>query len=183
MSVNRTNTVTGESGFTLIDLLLTISLICTLATMALPSLTRAKGVAQSSSAMATLRVVNSAQLSFAVTCGSGFYAPGFPTLGVAPPGSSTAFLPADLTSGAAFIKSGYSFNMTGTPLAGAPGSCNGLAPGAASPGYAAIADPLNAAVNPRFYGTNAAGTIYVAGATFAGTIPESGPSPMGAPIQ
>ena len=55
--------------------------------MALPSLLRARGVAQSASAVATLRVVNSAQLSFAVTCGSGFYSPTFPTLGVAPPAS------------------------------------------------------------------------------------------------
>jgi type II secretory pathway pseudopilin PulG len=172
-----------ESGFTLIDMLFTMSLICTLATMALPSLMRAKGAAQSASAIATLRVVNSAQLSFAVTCGSGFYSPTFPTLGVAPVGSPTAFLPAELTSGASFVKSGYNFTMTGTALAGAPASCNGLAAGAASPGYVAIADPLDAVANPRFYGTNAGGTLYVAAATFAGSMPESGPSPMGTPIQ
>ncbi len=70
----------SESGFTLIDLLFTASLICTLCTMALPSLYRAKGVAQAASAISTIRVVNSAQLSFAVACGSGFYSPDFPTL-------------------------------------------------------------------------------------------------------
>jgi type II secretory pathway pseudopilin PulG len=181
MTINKT-TVNGESGFTLIDLLFTASLICTVATMALPNLVRAKGAAQAASAIATLRVVNSAQLSYAVTCGSGFYAPTFPTLGVAPPGAPAAFLPPELSSGAAFLKQGYSFNMTGTALAGAPGSCNGLAPGAASPGYAAIADPLDPVGNPRFYGTNADGTIYVAASTFAGVMPDSGPSPMGAPI-
>lgn len=183
MSLTRANTVNGESGFTLIDLLFTCSLICTIATIALPSLMRAKGVAQSASAIATLRVVNSAQLSFAVTCGSGFYAPAFPTLGIAPPGSPTAFLPVELSSGAAFLKSGYSFNMSAAALAGAPASCNGLAAGATSPGYAAFADPLDPVGNPRFFGTNAGGTIYVAGATFAGSMPESGPSPMGVPIQ
>jgi type II secretory pathway pseudopilin PulG len=181
MSV-KTNTVNGESGFTLIDLLFTCSLICTIATMALPSLLRAKGVAQSASAIATLRVVNSSQLSFAVTCGSGFYAPAFPNLGIAPPGSPTAFLPAELSSGPAFLKQGYSFNMTGTSLPGAPASCNGLAAGTAAPGYAAIADPLDPVGNPRFYGTNADGTIYVNGGTFAGSMPESGPSPIGTPI-
>lgn len=182
MPVNKTTSVNGESGFTIIDLLFTCSLICTVATMALPSLLRAKGVAQSASAIATLRVVNSAQLSFAVTCGSGFYAPTFPTLGVPPPGSPTAFLPAELSSGAAFLKQGYSFNMSGTALPGAPGSCNGLAPGGAAPGYAAIADPLDPVGNPHFYATNADGTIYVNAATFAGVMPESGPSPVGAPI-
>ena len=43
----------GESGFTLIDLLFTASLICTLCTMALPSLYRARGAAQSASAVST----------------------------------------------------------------------------------------------------------------------------------
>jgi type II secretory pathway pseudopilin PulG len=182
MSVNKTNTVNGESGFTLIDMLFTCSLICTVATMALPSLLRAKGVAQSASAIATLRVVNSSQLSFAVTCGSGFYSPSFPPLGVPPAGSPTAFLPPELSSGAAFLKQGYSFNMTGTPLAGAPASCNGIAAGAASPGYAAMADPLDPVGNPHFYATNADGTIYVNAGTFSGVMPESGPPPVGAPI-
>jgi type II secretory pathway pseudopilin PulG len=181
MTINKT-TVNGESGFTLIDLLFTASLICTVATMALPSLLRAKGVAQAASAIATLRVVNSAQLSFAVTCGSGFYSPTFPTLGVAPPGAPAAFLPAELSSGAAFLKQGYSFSMTGTALAGAPASCNGLAAGSASPGYAAIADTLDPVGNGNFFGTNADGTIYVAASTFAGVMPDSGPSPMGTPI-
>jgi type II secretory pathway pseudopilin PulG len=183
MPVNKTATTTGESGFTLIDLLFTASLICTIATMALPSLLRARGVAQSASAVATLRVVNSAQLSFAVTCGSGFYSPTFPTLGVAPPASSTAFLPPELTSGASFIKQGYSYNMTGTALPGAPASCNGLAPGGAAPGYAAAADPLDAVGNPQFYATNADGAIYQHTSSFVGSMPESGPPPFGTPVK
>ena len=182
MPVHKTTTVNGESGFTLIDMLFTASLICTIATMALPSLLRAKGVAQSASAIATLRVVNSAQLSFAVTCGSGFYSPSFPALGIAPAGSVTAFLPPELSSGASFLKQGYSFNMTGTSLSGAPASCNGVAAGEGAPGYAAIADPLDPVGNPHFYGTNADGTIYVNAGTFSGVIPESGPSPVGSPI-
>ena len=67
--------------------------------MALPSLMRARGAAQSASAVGTVRVVNSSQLSFAVTCGSGFYSPDFATLGIAPRGAVTAFLPPELSSG------------------------------------------------------------------------------------
>ena len=182
MPVNKTAT-TGESGFTLIDLLFTASLICTIATMALPSLLRARGVAQSASAVATLRVVNSAQLSFAVTCGSGFYSPTFPTLGIAPPASSTAFLPPELTSGVSFVKQGYTYNMGGTPLAGAPASCNGLPFGGAAPGYSASADPLDAAGNPHFYATNADGTIYVHDSAMGSVMPESGPPPIGLPVK
>jgi type II secretory pathway pseudopilin PulG len=172
-----------EDGFTLIDLLFTASLICTLCTMALPSLMRARGAAQSASAVGTVRVVNSAQLSFAVTCGSGFYAADFPTLGVAPPSSPAAFLPAELSSGASFLKQGYSFNMTATALAGAPPTCNGKPAGSSSPGYAIIADPLDAIGNPHFYGSNADGTIYVHNATLAGWMPESGPPGVGTPVK
>ena len=183
MPVNKTATTTGESGFTLIDLLFTASLICTIATMALPSLLRARGVAQSASAVATLRVVNSSQLSFAVTCGSGFYSPTFPTLGVPPPSSSAAFLPPELTVGVSFTKQGYSYHMAGTSLPGAPASCNGLAAGGAAPGYAAAADPLDPVGNPHFYGTNADGAIYQHTSTFIGSMPESGPPPFGTPVK
>lgn len=176
-------TTRGESGFTLIDLLFTASLICTIATMALPSLLRARGVAQSASAVATLRVVNSAQLSFAVTCGSGFYAPTFTALGVAPPAAGNAFLPPELSSGASFLKQGYSYSMSGTALAGAPPSCNGLAPGAASTGYVAVADPLDGVANPNYFATNADGTIYQNATTMNGSMPESGPPPLGSPVK
>jgi type IV pilus assembly protein PilA len=182
MAANNAASLRGESGFTLIDLLFTASLICTLCTMALPGLMRARGAAQSASAVGTLRVVNSSQLSFAVTCGSGFYSPDFQTLGVAPPNSQTAFLPAELSSGASFLKQGYSFTMSGTALPGAPASCNGLAPGFAAPGYALTADPLDPIGNPNFYATNADGTIYVSAATLAGYMPESGPPSAGTPI-
>jgi len=177
-----TKSTRGESGFTLIDLLFTASLICTLCTMALPSLYRARGAAQSASAVSTVRVVNSAQLSFAVACGSGFYSPDFPTLGVPPPGGVTAFLPAELASGASFLKQGYTFNMAGTPLAGAPATCNGRTAGYTSPGYAVWADPLDAVGNPFFYGSNADGTIYQHTVSLGSTMPESGPSTVGVPI-
>jgi type II secretory pathway pseudopilin PulG len=173
----------GESGFTLIDLLFTASLICTLCTMALPSLYRARGAAQSASAVSTIRVVNSAQVSFAVACASGFYAPDFPTLGIAPPGAMVAFLPADLATGASFVKQGYSFNMTGTSVAGVPPTCNGRSAGYASPGYAITSDPLDSTGNPYFYGSNADGTIYQHTSSFNGYMPESGPPPFGVPIK
>ncbi|HEY2435004.1 MAG TPA: type II secretion system protein [Vicinamibacterales bacterium] len=173
----------GESGFTLIDLLFTASLICTLCTMALPSLYRARGAAQSASAVSTLRVVNSAQISFAVACGSGFYSPDFQTLGIAPVGAVNAFLPADLATGASFLKQGYTFGMTGAALAGAPATCNGQAPGYSATGYAVWADPLDPQGNPYFYGSNADGAIYQHTATFNGMMPESGRPSIGTPLK
>jgi len=179
----KASSLKSESGFTLIDLLFVCSVIGLLSTMAIPGLMRARGVAQSASAIGTLRVINSAQLSFAVTCGSGFYAADLPTLGVKPPSAFQAFLPPELSSGATFLKSGYNFNLTGSVLAGAPASCNGLSAGMTAPGYVVTADPVDPIGNPHFYGTNADGTIYEDGTSLAGAMPESGPSPRGTPIK
>lgn len=172
----------GEAGFTLIDMLFVVALVGLLASLAIPGLMRARGAAQASSAIGTLRVVNSGELSFAITCGLGFYAPDLPTLGVAPPGSIEPFLSDEMTAGATFLKSGYNFSLAGTALAGAPASCNGLAVGQAAPGYAAVADPLDPAIT-KFFGTNSDGVTYQHTVSLAPTMPEGGPPLVGAPIQ
>jgi len=172
----------SDAGFTLIDMLFVVALIGLLASLAIPGLMKARGAAQASSALGTMRVVNSGELSFAITCGLGFYSPDLQTLGAAPPGSAEAFLPDEMTTAATFIKSGYNFSLAGTSLAGAPASCNGLAAGQAAPGYAAVADPLDASV-ARFFGTNSDGVIYQHSATLSATMPESGAPLAGAPIQ
>ena len=172
----------SDAGFTLIDMLFVVALIGLLASMAIPGLMKARGAAQASSAIGSMRVVNSGELSFAITCGLGFYAPDLPTLGAAPPGSVEAFLPDEMTAGFTFIKSGYNFSLAGTPLAGAPASCNGLGAGMASPGYAIVGDPLDPTV-ARYFGTNSDGVIYQHSASLSATMPETGGPPAGTPIQ
>lgn len=164
-------------------MLFVVGLVGVLCSMAIPGLTRARGQAHASSALGTLRVINSAQLSFAITCGLGFYAPDLPTLGSKPPGAKDAFLAPDLASAAAVIHSNYTFTVVATSLAGAPGTCNGLGPGRSAPGYVALADSLDALVVPRFFGTNADGVIYEHKASLNGIMPESGVPAVGAPIQ
>jgi type II secretory pathway pseudopilin PulG len=171
-----------DAGFTLLDLLFVVGLIGLLASMAIPGLMKARGAAQASSALGSLRVVNSGELSFAITCGLGFYAPDLPTLGIPPPGSTESFLSEEMTGAATFIKSGYNFSLAGTGLAGAPASCNGLGVGQASPGYAAVSDPLDPG-SARFFGTNSDGVIYQHTATLSATMPESGGPLAGSPIQ
>ena len=184
MTAATARTARGDAGFTLIDMLFVIAIIGLLSTLAIPGLMRARGAAQSASAVGTLRVVNSAQLSFAITCGLGFYSPDFPTLGIVPAGSLDAFLPPDLSGGATFIKSGYRFSMAGTSLPAAPAMCNGVAAGRSAPAYAAVADQLDPTpAQGRFYGTNADGLIYEHTASLGAVMPETGPPPSGIPLK
>ena len=172
-----------QRGFTLIDMLFVIALIGLLSSMAIPSLSRARGRAQSTSAVGALRVINSAQLSFAITCGLGFYSPDLPTLGTPPPGSPDGFLPPEMTTAATVMKSGYSFSIGATPMGGAPASCNGAGAGQTGVGYVAIGDPLDPTLTPRYFGTNAEGVVYEHTATLNGVMPESGAPPVGEPIK
>src|ERR1700730_16633645 len=83
-------------GFALIDLIFACGIIGLLCSIALPRLLLAKQAAGSASAIGSMRAINSAQLTYALTCGFGFYAPDLTTLGTAPPGSREPFISADL---------------------------------------------------------------------------------------
>jgi type II secretory pathway pseudopilin PulG len=165
-------------GFALIDLIFVCGIIGVLSSIALPRLLLAKQSSTWASAIGTMRVIDSAQLTYALTCGSGFYAPKLTTLGTAPAGSREPFIGPGLGASDTVIKSGYTITMTVLPYAGAPSSCNGVAVGAAGQGFSASADPLDPA-NPRFFGTNASNIIYEHIATLSASMPESGPPPVG----
>ena len=171
-----------DAGFTLIDMLFVVGLIGVLASMAIPGMMKARGAAQAASALGTLRLINSAELSFAITCGLGFYAPDLPTLGLPPPGAADAFLADEMTANPTFIRSGYTFGLAGTAHVGAPASCNCLGAGQAAPGYEATGDPIDSTDN-RFFGTNSDGVIFRHTSSLSGTMPEIGPPPAGSPIQ
>ena len=184
MELTSTKRIRRDAGFTLIDMLFVVGLVGLLASLAIPGLMRARGAAQASSALGSLRIINSAELSFAITCGLGFYSPDLPTLGIAPPNGSEPYLPPEMSGGFTYQKSGYTFSLAGTPLAGAPASCNGLAAGQASSGYAAVADPLDPVASiGKFFGTNSDGMIYLDASSLSATMPESGSPPTGALIQ
>ena len=73
--------------------------------------------------------------------------------------------------------------MAGTSLAGAPATCNGLGAGLAAPGYAIVADQLDAPpTGGKFYGSNADGVIYQHDASLGAIMPEAGGPSVGAPI-
>jgi type IV pilus assembly protein PilA len=103
-----------QRGFSLIELLIVVAIILIIAAIAIPNLLRAKMAANESSAVASIRTINTAMITYQ----SSYPTVGFATSlinlgGVAPctPSSTTACLiDSQLASG---VKSGYNFTATG----------------------------------------------------------------------
>jgi type II secretory pathway pseudopilin PulG len=165
-------------GFALIDMIFVAGVIGLLMTIAMPRLIMARQSAGTASAIGSMRAIGSAQLTFALTCGAGFYAPNLTTLGTNPPGSREPFIGGGLGSADTVVKAGYTIQMTATPYPAAPASCNGLGAGNAGQAFVAGADPTDA-INTRFFATNANNVIYEHDSTLYATMPEVGTPPIG----
>jgi type II secretory pathway pseudopilin PulG len=175
--------MTGKSsGFALIDLIFVCGIIGVLSGIAIPRLTTARAAADTASAIGSMRSISSGQLTFALTCGGGFYAPNLTTLGTPPAGSSDAFVGGGLGAADTVTKSAYIVQLSAVAYGGAPATCNGLAAGRTGQGFRTAADPA-ASVNPRFFGTNADGLIYEDVASLYATMPETGKPASGRPLQ
>jgi len=160
-------------GFALIDIIFVVGIIGILCSIALPRLLLARQAAGAASAIGAMRTLNSAELTYALTCGNGFYAPKLTTLGIPPPGSHEPFVGPDLGEADTVTKSGYTIQLEGTAFPGSPASCNGLGAGESAQGFKAGADPA-VPDNARFFATNANGSIYEDTATLFASMPEVG---------
>jgi type II secretory pathway pseudopilin PulG len=172
MSVRR------EHGFALVDLVFVCGIIGILASIALPRMLTARQAASATSAIGSLRAVNSGQLTYAFTCGFGFYAPNLTTLGALPEGSNEAFISPGLGSEDEVIRSGYLFTMSAEAVDSAPASCNGLDAGEGGSGFKATADPIEPG-NGRYFGTNASVEIFEHSSSLQDDLPENGEPEVG----
>src|SRR5579864_1224143 len=149
-----------------------------LSSIAIPKMLMARQSASAASAIGSLRTINSGELTFALTCASGFYAPTLTTLGTPPPGSTEPFITTGLGAADTVTKSNYLVQLTGTAYPSSPASCNGLAAGTAAQAFKAGADPTEP-TNTRFFATNASGQIYEDTASLYAAMPEVDPPASG----
>ena len=139
----------SQEGFSLIELLIVVAIILIIAAIAIPNLLQSKIAANQASAVASLRTINTCEVTYSSTYNQGFTS----TLAqLGPPASgSTTSSTAGLTDSvlAGGTKSGYSFTYAASAVISG-----------STPNYSVNASPVSVGTTGKnYYYTDATNTI------------------------
>ncbi len=159
--------VTRDKGFSLIELLIVVSIILIIAAIAIPDLLKSRQAANQASAVGSLRAINTAEITYASTYNTGY---SFTLTALDGTGSASisnaGLLDTVLASG---TKSGYNFYYVACPSTSGPndgtmanGSCTFVS------AYQVSANPIGGVGAGNFYFTDTSGVIRMSTATYAG---------------
>ena len=109
----------NKKGFSLIELLIVVAIILIIAAIAIPNLLRSRIAANESSAVGSIRTINTGQVTYASTYPDQGFTCSLASLGP-PAGSSAGSTGGGLIDGvlASGVKSGYNFAITSCTAAG-----------------------------------------------------------------
>jgi prepilin-type N-terminal cleavage/methylation domain-containing protein len=128
-----------HKGFSLIELLIVVAIILIIAAIAIPNLLRARITANETSAVGSVRTINTAAVQYSSTYGNGFPANLTVLKGPPPATCNGADLLDTVLTTAPFQKSGYSFAILGGAAVGNPPAACGT-PGVVT--YTITAAPI-----------------------------------------
>ena len=168
-------------GFTLVELVVVVGIVAVLAAIATAGYRHVRIRSAEAAAVSALNAINQAQFAFMQSCGNQRYAPTLASLGETAPGYEGGFLSPDLAVSDPLVKSGYIFQLGGTPATEGGQTCTGGVP---LETYRLTADPQQPGVTgSSFFGTNTDRVIYAAPTSLAEEMPERGAPGRGTEIR